>query len=243
MEKACSEKEELSNSLSQLEKESCLKSELNECFHKLRQKDEEIRQSRLVIIEQRESLENYEALCENLKEELARERQVVQKQCEFSDEVMSYVKSVYSFAAQVVTFSPGTGFAIPELIRELRPLFLTCHLPTFHFDHITPPRFAAMFSRLVSIRPNTDNEMLTSEHRRLLKDIIESLLDFPVDHEEIMSPGSMDSMEGKLNGITKMIGRVKTLFQDSEDSLRQLSSLALSQHSALKHMCQSPTHA
>jgi hypothetical protein len=147
-------------------------------------------------------------------------------------------KELHEFVLTVVGDSLSCSPTSVKLIEHLRPLFLACSLPVFGLELLHAPTRASMSFRVVSLRPNSDYDILKPEHRELLNDIHRALIAFPITRTESPKRSQPETLHSKLRSISSLVTSLRAAFRDNEESMERMSSLVKSQHTAIVQMTQ-----
>jgi hypothetical protein len=231
----------MKHSFWQLELQSCSKSDLDQCVAELDEKEQTVCELKSQIATHVNDLDSRQLVVEELQKKMAQSDEQNNSKLALIGTITSQVKLVHDFLAKLTneaTFCPPT---IIKLIDLLKPVFISLSLSVFGFEFVREPLRTFISARIVSVRPNPDNEFIKPEYRDALDQIHRELLTFPI-HRGGGPPSvpTFEPMFGKLRNVLGLVKVVRTLFRENEESANRLSSLVKSQHAAIVQMTRGP---
>jgi hypothetical protein len=225
----------------QLELQSCSKSDFDQCVVELDEKEQIIRELKSQIATQANDLDNRQLVIEELEGKLAQSDELKNSQLTLINTITSQVKVVHEFLYKLTNEAVFCSPTIIKVIGLLKPVFLILSLSVFSFEFVREPVRTLISARIVSVRPNPDDELVKPAHREILDEIYRELLTFPIDRAgRPPSVPAFEPMFGKLRSVLGLVKVVRALFRENEESVDRLSSLVKSQHTAIVQMTHGP---
>lgn len=179
------------------------------------------------------------ALIDELETGLNEMKQKNDNDAEIINDNKITISKIASTMNQIPYIINGTGNntnKLESIIKSINSI-----LPLFRIDKIIASfqqKFKLQSSDLVTIK--SSEETLLEKHKKILQKVAQALMSLPIGKPSF-NIESNEQLESQLEKLQKLVQMVKTIFDEREKNIQNLSALVESQHQAVIKIAEVPT--